>query len=193
MAVLSIANKTISRSMLVGNSPYIPSDYESIATTTVGAGGSSTISFTSIPSTYTHLQIRVFARDSRAVAFDNLLLQINTDTGSNYADHFLYGDGGGSVISGNSVSDTSIRSGTMTGASSSANIFGANIIDILDYASTNKYKTIRALSGADANGSGQTVLRSGLWLNTNAITTLTFTPGGGNFTQYSSFALYGIN
>jgi hypothetical protein len=167
------------------------SSYESIATTTVGAGGSAFVTFSSIPSTYTHLQIRVLARDTRAVSFDNLLLQANSDTGSNYSDHFLYGDGS-TTLSGGGGSSTEIRTGTITGASATASVFGANVIDILDYANTNKYKTVRALTGADANGSGQMVFRSGLWINTAAITTIKLFPGGGNFGQYSSFALYGI-
>ena len=69
-------------------------------------------------------------------------------------------------------------------------IFGTFIVDILDYANTNKYKTMRALDGFDANGSGYAVLWSGNWRSTSAVSTITIT--GGTFAQYSSFALYGI-
>jgi hypothetical protein len=156
-----------------------------LATTATG------VTFSNIPQGYKHLQVRILARDNRAVTFDNLIIQANGDTGSNYSDHFIYGDGA-SVGSGGSASVPDPRVGTITGSSTTASVFGANIIDILDYTNTNKYKTVRGLTGADADGSGQIVFRSNLWLNTAAITSLTFTPGGGSFVQYSRFSLYGI-
>lgn len=155
------------------------------------ASTASSVTFSNIPQGYKHLQVRILARDNRAVTFDNLIIQANGDTGSNYSDHFIYGDGA-SVGSGGGASVPDSRVGTITGSSTTANVFGANVIDILDYTNTNKYKTVRGLTGADANGSGQIVFRSNLWLNTAAITSLTFTPGGGSFVQYSRFSLYGI-
>jgi hypothetical protein len=76
------------------------------------------------------------------------------------------------------------------GTSAAASIFGAGIVDILDYANTNKYKTLRALAGVDFNGSGRVGLTSGLWQSTSAINAITLE--GSSFVQYSSFALYGI-
>jgi hypothetical protein len=73
-----------------------------------------------------------------------------------------------------------------------SSVFAANVIDILDYANTNKYKTTRSFSGADNNGSGFVQFMSGLWMNTAAITSITILPNSDNFAQYSSFALYGI-
>jgi hypothetical protein len=80
------------------------------------------------------------------------------------------------------------------GASSTASIFGVAVCDILDYTNTNKYKTVRSLSGHDQNGSGYVTLMSGSWRNTAAITSITILrdSGGANLTQYSQFALYGI-
>ena len=74
------------------------------------------------------------------------------------------------------------------------NIFGANVLDILDYANTSKYTTARILGGIDINGSGGNIrLDSGVWMNTAAVTSLTISPTtANNFVQYSSFALYGI-
>ena len=72
-----------------------------------------------------------------------------------------------------------------------ANIFGTGIIDILDYADTSKYKTVRTLFGYDANGSGYIAFSSNLWQSTSAITSITMTPVNG-IAEYSSFALYGI-
>jgi hypothetical protein len=168
-------------------------DFESIATVTVGSGGASSISFTSIPSTYKHLQIRWLARSSDAASVVNLTTQLNGDTGSNYAWHRIFGNGT-SVGAGGSATQTNAIIGQITGASTSANIFGVGVLDILDYSNTNKYKTIRALTGQEDN-SGTTnsniQLWSGLWQSTNANSSITFSSGGG-FAQYSSFALYGI-
>jgi hypothetical protein len=70
--------------------------------------------------------------------------------------------------------------------------FGGYITDILDYTNTNKYTTVRNIGGVDQNGNGQLGLTSGLWMNTNAVNEVTVTPGSGVFTQYSTFALYGV-
>lgn len=158
--------------------------YDSIATTTVGAGGASSITFTSIPSTYTHLQIRGISKMSSGAS---LYMQLNSDTGSNYARHYLNGNGS-TVGAGANSSFTNMFAGTTANATST---FGASIIDILDYTNTNKYTTTRSLSGADANGSGYVQFFSGLWMNTAAVSSITIT-GDSNFDQYSQFALYGI-
>jgi len=176
--------------------------YDSIATTTVGAGGSSSISFTSIPSTYTHLQVRGIGRTDRAdYNIDDCFIRFNSDTGSNYASHRLNGDffPGTVARAAAYTSQTGVTNGLlMAGASAPASVFGAGVFDILDYANTNKYKTYRALTGTDTNGAvaginGFVALTSGLWQSTNAITSISITPGAGTiFTQYSTFALYGI-
>jgi hypothetical protein len=92
--------------------------------------------------------------------------------------------------------ETLIRAATQAAANTPANAFGAGVWDILDYTSTNKYKTIRVLGGLDTNQAPESELRfgSGLWLNTAAVTSLTFLAqsGSANFTQYTTFALYGI-
>lgn len=169
--------------------------YESIATTTVGAGGSSTITFSSIPSTYTHLQLRIMARSDRASNYaSNINVQFNSDTGSNYAYHDLNGSGSAAFAEG-SASTSNIPMNRITGASAASSIFGVVVADILDYKNTNKYKTLRWLGGFDNNSTqGEIYFGSGLWQNTNAITSITLqtVSGAANFTQYSSFALYGI-
>ncbi len=174
------------------NYPRITTAYESIATTTVGSGGSSSITFSSIPSTYTHLQIRCIARTNRASSGDYIAGTFNSDSGSNYSYHILYGTGAAvGAASGTSTSSLDIE--RIAGNSASANVFGAVIIDILDYKNTNKYKTIKSLGAYDSNGSGEIQLISNNWRNTNAITSINLVPGiGTSFLQYSSFALYGI-
>ena len=158
---------------------------------TVGAAGASSVTFTNIPSTYTHLQIRAIQRLSIATTDDNSYIQFNSDTGSNYAYHFIYGNGS-SVAAGNGTSTSNILAFRSSGASSTSGVFGVGVMDILDYANTNKFKTTKALTGSDQNGSGTLFYWSGLWRSTNAITSINIAPASGNFAQYSQFALYGI-
>lgn len=180
----------------ISGSKAVTNDYFSIATVSVGSGGSSTITFSSIPGTYTHLQVRAFAKsDATTSTYGYCKIQFNSDTGSNYAFHVLKGENS-AVYSQGYASQTSIQAiETPHSHSNYANIFSAGVFDILDYASTNKYKTTRDLSGVDTNSSTVDYgvgLRSGLWMSTSAITSITFTPTFGGFAQYSHFALYGI-
>jgi hypothetical protein len=169
-----------------------PTDYESIQTFTVGSGGTSSISFSSIPSTYSHLQIRTIVRTSRADITDWVEMNFNSDTSNNYAEHFLRGNGS-IVLASATTSVGYITAATGVAQTGGSNMFGAGVIDILDYANTNKNKTTRSLTGEDRNGAGLIYLYSGLWMNTSAINTIVLTPGAGaNFSEYSSFALYGI-
>jgi hypothetical protein len=169
-------------------------DYESIATATVGAGGSSSVSFTSIPSTYSHLQIRGIARNTSAgTASDYILLKINSDTGSNYAFHWLYGTGSAAGAAA-SINRSNLPIGTCWETSALANSFSTVVCDILDYKDTNKFKTTRSLGGGDTNGGSyqEVNFMSGLWRSTSAITQIDVSSSDGNLAQYSSFALYGI-
>jgi hypothetical protein len=175
--------------ILASSVPVAAGDYESIATVTVGSGGSSSITFSSIPSTYAHLQLRVITQVSTTARFGT---SFNSDTTlSNYRTHYLYGTGS-AAAAGTGASSWGIGAAEVSSSS-----FGAAVIDILDYKDTNKYKTIRSLSGYDTNGGGLMVLYSGLWMSTSAISSMTIYPAenstsGGTFSQYSHFALYGI-
>ena len=166
-------------------------NFSSIATVTVGSGGTSTVTFSSIPSTYTHLQIRGILRHTPDSPSYGLCSYFNGDTGSNYSFHTLQSDGSSASASG-SVSQIVIVNSQMPGSGATANAFGAVYIDVLDYANTNKYKTSRSLGGWDGNGSGYINLYSGSWRNTAAITSISLTPYNDSFAQYSSFALYGV-
>ena len=175
-----------------GVAPIPTTGFVSIATTTVGAGGSSTITFSGIPQVYKHLQLRFFAGTNRAAPTnrDSYKVRFNSDTGANYSEHYLYGDGS-SVGSGGAASTTSINQGTVGGGG----FFGVSILDILEYTNVNTYKTTRALSGVSDNtgGFGLVDLSSGNWRSTSAITSITLSVGVGTaFTQYSQAALYGI-
>jgi hypothetical protein len=173
--------------MLAGNSSYIPSDYESIATVTVGAGGVSSVTFSSIPATYQHLQLRVLARSTRGATDDDLKLTFNGTT-TNYYRHEIYGTG--STVSAYASTGTAIEVGHLNGSTSAASYFAATILDILDYTNTNKNTTTRSLSGGmDLD---RIKFMSGGWFNTSAVTSISLTAANGNLVQYSSFALYGI-
>jgi len=165
--------------------------YDSIATTTVGAGGASTVTFSSIPSTYTHLQIRALTRDSRVATNSDATIRFNGDTAANYNAHNFSADGT-TIYAGAYVSSTNINIGNQPGSSATSNIFGGSVIDILDYANTNKFKTVRCITSYDTNGGGWVNIGSGTWRSTSAITSITFTPLVSPYVQYSSFALYGI-
>ncbi len=183
MPIQSIKSGTLSRSTAVGNAIILPGDFESIATFSLSSSDAN-VEFTSIPGTFTHLQIRVLSMSSTA---NWNKLQFNTDTGSNYTYHQLEGNGT-TVVANSGTSQTSIQ---YAYSYSTTNPLSA-VIDILDYANTNKYKTVRTLSGNDSNGSGNVQLMSGLWLNTNAITSIKLINTSGLFNQHSHFALYGI-
>lgn len=167
----------------------VTNSYQSISTVTVGSGGSSSISFTSIPSTYTHLQVRAIIKNT-ANTSESVRFRFNSDTATNYSFHRLFGDG--SSASAYGEANTSYAGEASSSNSPQTNIFSALVYDVLDYANTNKYKTARGLSGKDFNGSGNIFLFSGNWRNTAAITSLTIYPNSDNFAQYSQFALYGI-
>ena len=167
--------------------------YDSLATITVGTAVSS-ITFAGIPSGYKHLQLRMLTRDNAAQSGSQSQMQFNGVTGTSYNWHILQGDGASASASGGSGSTTYIYGfDRTTAASNTASVFGVDIVDILDYANTNKNKTIRALGGYDANGSGMVKFASGLFNSTNAITSISISlQSGGSYVQYSQFALYGI-
>lgn len=167
--------------------------FNPIATVTVGAGGSSTVTFSSIPSTYKHLQIRAIGRTNRSAANqDPFKMIFNSDTAANYSNHFLSGDGSAaSAFADTPISFVAAYNASATTATSG--VFGTAIIDILDYGNTNKYKTTRSLGGFDSNGSGGITLTSGFWRSTSAISMIVISPQvGTSFDQYSTFALYGV-
>jgi hypothetical protein len=171
--------------------PTVATSYESIATVSVGSGGASNVEFTSIPATYTHLQIRAIAQTTSGGQFTKM--QFNNDTTvANYRSHILYATGS-SVVSNTytgSIFDNIPVWANNTG--DTANTFSPAIIDILDYANTNKYKTTRSLDGRENNTAGVLGYMSGLWMSTSAITSIKFSGYSGNFPQYTQFALYGI-
>ena len=170
--------------------------YESIASAT-GTGSSGTITFSSIPQTYTSLQIRFIVRSGGAVtSTTGMSIYPNTETGSSttFDRHYFYGDGT-AVTASNSINQGEFFLYNAAPRDLMlSNTFGVGVIDFHDYASTTRNKTVRMFFGFDDN-SGTTQsklhLESGLWRSTNAITDLRFTVNT-SFTSGSVIALYGI-
>jgi hypothetical protein len=166
-----------------------------LATVSVGSGGASSISFSSIPSGYSHLQIRCLTKSTRAGSQDYLDMRVggsSVDTGSNYSWHYLLGNGSAASAAGGAT--TNFALGATIPTTSGSGEFAATVIDILDYTSANKNKTIRALNGWDNNGSGNMELWSSQWINSStAIGSINlYSDTGSNFVQYSQYALYGV-
>lgn len=167
--------------------------YESIQTTLLGSTQSS-ITFTNIPQDYTHLQLRGFAGGNNGGGNDQVVLRFNSDSSNaNYTTHYLQGNG-------SSASAYGFGTGGFAGAyldkavtGDSATTFGTFIVDLLDYKNTSKFKTMRSLQGYDSNGSGVTTLQSSVWLNTNAITSITIVLNSSSTYRVNSrFSLYGL-
>lgn len=165
-------------------------DFESISTTTL-TGTQATVNFTSIPQTYSHLQIRIFGRNNMVGTNQKeyFKMQFNSDTTTtNYRRHEIVADGAG-------VSTGNYQDAIMIGITpNTTSTFSGSITDILDYKNTNKYKVSKTISGYDGNGFGECHFNSGLWINTAAITSINLSAFNGNsFVQYTSIALYGVN
>ena len=167
--------------------------FESIATATVSTA-TGTITFNSIPSTYQHIQLRFIARTANATTDSSGYLRINGDAATNYSWHWLYGTGASVAVSKGATQDKIQIAANYPGSSYSTNIYGVGIIDIHDYASTTKNKTVRIFNGVENNSgttSSKVNLVSGARFNTAAITSISLT-GFNDFATGSTFALYGI-
>jgi hypothetical protein len=169
--------------------------FESIATYALSST-QSVVTFSSIPSTYKHLQLRAIARNNSSTTETTILIRLNGDaTAANYRPRHMLTTSGSSV---NAYADgagtyTGLMAGATYGGNNAATHFAPNIIDIFDYANTNKTTVSRALNATNQNGSGYVTFVSGMWLNTAAVTSISLQPyDGASFVQYSHFALYGI-
>lgn len=182
------ANGDSAASSTVSGTVITPSSFESIATV---AGTGASITFSSIPATYTHLQIRGLARDSGQGGADHMTFKFNNDSANNYSYHYLKGTSATTTASGYASGGPQI--GNNAAGNNDANIFGAFIIDIIDYASTTKYKTVKSFGGSDSNSSDNLVsVASAQWRSTSAITSMTISAPNAGFVSGTTFALYGI-
>lgn len=168
--------------------------FESIASAS-GTGSSGTITFSSIPSTYQHLQIRYLARgDGATNGFAAIGIQFNGVTSTNYVKHGLKGTGSAVSAYATTAQTSSELEDALLLGGTTASCFSVGIIDIHNYSVAGQYKTIRSIYGSDSNSTVGTIgLHSGsLYSTTNAITSVSLISSTGNFTSTSTFALYGI-
>ncbi len=173
----------------------ITGSFESIATVTA-SGSPTSLTFSSIPSTYKSLQIRGIAKDVNAGGGAEVVkLRFNGDTATNYVYHNLTGNGS-SVSATGAITQSSIPcgiSGSMSSDPVFPNFYGANMIDIIDYASTIKNKTVKGFTGSEGYtyAPHNMSLFSGAWLSTSAITSITILAALTGFANGTTFALYG--
>jgi len=176
-----------------GAAPGVPGDYE-LLESEILTGSQASVTFSDLNSTYgstyQHLQLRMTARSDVAGNSDSLVANFNSDTGSNYAWHRMWGDGSSAQSDGAS-SQTFLRTGVISGDTSTADSFAGLVMDILDPFETTKNTSLKTLSGQTS--SFFIFQWSGLWLSTAAVTTITLEPqNGSNFVSESRFSLYGL-
>ena len=168
--------------------------YTLISSVTVGAGGASSIDFTSIPATYTDLLLDLSIRSNRATeVYDTGRIRFNSDSGSNYtASRRLYGNGSSAVSDAPAITNSGLFE-MPTAAGATASTFGNIQIYIPNYAGSN-YKSYSNDGVSENNGTAAYAsLIAGLWNSTAAITAVNLLPySGSQFVQYSTAYLYGI-
>jgi hypothetical protein len=167
--------------------------YEHISTTIL-TGTQASITFSSLgtySSTYKHLQIRLLGRQTLAAGGQgDIYVRFNADGSSNYARHFLAGNGS-TVSSGATANSSYALGGQAPYNNETTGTFGGSVIDILDAYSTTKNKTIRALSGSQSSNASVIQVASGHWRNTASITSITLSLFDIWLTG-TRFSLYGI-
>jgi len=177
---------------------HFSTSFYSISTTNVGAGGQGSLTISSIPQTYTHLQLRLFGRLTDVVSSGDALIRFNGDTAGNYSHHHWYATGSSNSASSPSPSASSTTMwssyGGFPGTNKGTSWWGYHVIDITNYTSTSIAKVIKGLGGyskleTSTTSSQETSMTSGQWNSTAAINSITIS--GVNWAQYSSIALYG--
>jgi hypothetical protein len=180
----------------------LPTGYYQIATQTAGGGGLSAFDFTTIPNTYTHLELRGTTRDSRAVMYSGTYTQFNGDTAANYSWHDINAGNGATMYTQIGVNSNQIITDNTLGNASGidANFVSPYIMRIYNYTSTTEPTIIQAQWGYDTNGAGAypgfANYASGSWFkNTTGVYEVVNRirlVGNGNFLQNSTLALYGV-
>jgi hypothetical protein len=167
------------------------SAFEQISTIS-GTGSSGTITFSSIPQTYRHLQIRLLTRCTNANIVNNIFVNYNSNFGASYDNQFLFGNTGNNFYSGRGNGDKIELPVASPGTSAPANYHSPVIMDIVDYSITTKNKTTKSFIGSPITNGFQISLNVGQFRSTAAISTITITVQNASFTSSSIIALYGI-
>jgi hypothetical protein len=159
------------------------------------SGNQAYYEFTNIPQNYKHLKILLFARGTGTGNVDNTTVVVNGVTGNSYTQNQMYSDSGGSRGFGGSTSPSGPAAFfNYADGGAPTNYYGSAVADFSDYTNTNKYKTYHTWTGTEANNASSAyyqIMRSQLFLSTNAITSLKI-QGGTSFAANSYCSLYGI-
>tara|TARA_R110000751_G_scaffold181447_1_gene288160 strand:+ start:14 stop:544 length:531 start_codon:yes stop_codon:yes gene_type:complete len=164
--------------------------------TEIGVGGAASWTKSSIPSTYDHLLLKISSRSEGGTYYEQLNLQFNSDTGSNYSYTSIYA-AGSTVYSGRGTTTVAIRNLYANGSSNTADAFGSINIWIPNYANASNFKQAitNSVTASDSTTDWQWTLFTGggLWQSTAAISEVSVSPVAANdFAQYSTFTLYGV-
>lgn len=165
--------------------------FESIASITA-SGTPNSVTFSNIPQTYKHLQVRLFVRQSSATTDVSIPMRINGATTS-YNNHYFMADGSSTFAGNGNATDRIYYVFETTGNGST---WGSCIVDLYDYTSTTKNKVVRSFGGFDLNGSGRLHMTSGAIFTTSAVTSISFAINNfgvsNTIANNSTFCLYGI-
>jgi hypothetical protein len=160
--------------------------FTKIASVTVGSGGASSIDFTSIPSTYTDLCLKISGRSTGTD--DQIWIAFNSST-TGFSNRVLYGSGSSAA---STFVDRFVAYQT-PGTGTTANSFGNSEIYIPNYAgSSNKSNSGDTVWEQNAALPCFCALNASLWSNSAAITSISLTASSTSFAQYSTATLYGI-
>jgi hypothetical protein len=165
----------------------MPTTFTKIASVSVGVLGASSIDFTSIPSTYTDLVLKVSARTDSIGSGNGFAMYLNGST-SSYTRKGVYGDG--ALVASNSASNAA--GGLINGTTETSNTFASTDIYIPNYAGSNNKSTSHDSVSENNATFAYISLNAGLWSDTSVVTSMTLTPNAGNFVQYTTATLYGI-
>lgn len=164
--------------------------YVPLSTTTVGASGTASIDFTSIPQTYTDLAINLSARTNENATKSNVLISFNgTTSNPNYEGMYLQGGG-----TGGGVGSSTFRRylGDVPGTTATSSTFGSIFTYISNYTEAINKPFYCESVAENNNAQANSFLIRGVWVNTSALSSISITPLNGVFVQYSTATLYGI-
>jgi hypothetical protein len=165
-----------------------------ISSTVLGTAQASVV-FSSIPSTFSGLQLRVVGRSAQSAAYDDLVVRVNGDTGTNYGHKNInFSTTATTSTNGNSVDG--VRLVGIHANTSPADNFGAMIIDIMGNNVTTRKTSLRGFGGGfifNGNFEGAASVTAGVWNNTAVVTSLTVsTNSASNLMAGSRVSLYGV-
>jgi hypothetical protein len=169
--------------------------FELISTTVLGSATSS-ITLSSIPATYTSLQLRIVGRSANGAQFDEISLRFNSDSGANYGNKYIKLDTSNAPSQASDTGQTAMRILGVTGNTATANNFSALKMDIIGYKNTNMKTQVRGFGGATdfvSSWQSNASLFAGLWNATTTVTSLTVaTWSGANLATGTRVSLYGV-